>query len=91
MATIIVTLMIMPDSPEANLKAIQEAAKKAIVEFGGQMAREEFVPIAFGLTAVQLMFTMNEDKGSTESLEDQIKEINEVQSVEVTDVRRTLG
>ena len=91
MATIVVTMKIMPDSPDADLAKIEISAKEKIAKFGGEVAKSEQVPIAFGLIALNLFFVMDEKKGSTENLENEILLIDEVQSVEVTDVRRAIG
>ena len=48
-------------------------------------------PIAFGLKALNIIFVMDEAKGSTEPLEDSVSDIEGVQSVEITDVRRAVG
>ena len=40
---------------------------------------------------MNLVFIMDEKKGSTEKLEDDIADIPGVQSVEVVDVRRAVG
>ena len=55
------------------------------------MGKVEQEPIAFGLKALKLIFVMEESIGSTESLEEDIKKIHGIQSVEVTDVRRAIG
>ncbi|NTV23799.1 MAG: elongation factor 1-beta [Nanoarchaeota archaeon] len=92
MADVIVTLEIMPDSPEIDLKKLEHAALKEIKAFAGiDNHKTEVVPVAFGLKAVKIMFVMAEDKGSTEDLEDAISKIDGVTSVEVKDVRRTIG
>lgn len=91
MAQVVITLKIMPDSPDVNLEDIKAEAKELISEFGGEVGREEIEPVAFGLKALKLFFVMNESLGSTESLEETINKIDGVQSVEVTDVRRAVG
>ena len=92
MARVVVTLKIMPKESNTDLKKIAEEAKKHIREFAGKdEIKEEEEPIAFGLKALKIIFVMDESIGSTEELEDDISEIKEVQSVEVTDVRRAIG
>lgn len=91
MAQVIVTLKIMPVSPETLLPAIQEAATKLIHEFGGQVGKVDIQEVAFGLKSLNLFFMMDEDKGSTESLETEVAKIGGVNSVDVIDVRRALG
>ena len=91
MAEVNVTLKIMPESPNTNLDAIYEEADAKVKEFGGEIGKKEEQEVAFVLKSLIIMFVMDESLGSTETLENQIKEINGVQSVEVTDVRRAIG
>ena len=92
MANVVVTLNIMPVSPSIELEKVESEAKRYISEFAGLLnSKTEIVPIAFGLKAVKIIFVMDEDKGSTEILEENIAKINGVNSVEVLDVRRTIG
>jgi len=91
MAKVIITLKIMPSSPETDLKAIQTMAEKKIEEFGGEVGKVEEEPVAFGLKSLNLIFIMDESIGDTEVLEKQIAESEDINSVEVTDVRRALG
>ena len=91
MAEVIVTLKIMPDSPESDLEAIKAAATKEISDFGGEVGKVDIQPIAFGLKALNLFFVMDEAKGATDPLEEKVSAIKGVTSVEVTDVRRAIG
>lgn len=91
MAKVIVTLKIMPDSPETDLAAVQESAEKEITGFGGAPAKVEIEPIAFGLKALKIYFIMDESKGATDPLEEKISTLDGVHSVEVIDVRRAIG
>lgn len=91
MATVIVTLKIMPSSPEEDLDSIKSAAEKMITEFGGTVGKTELEPIAFGLKAVVFMFALAESVGGTEELEAKIAAVQGVSSVQVTDVRRAVG
>ena len=92
MATIIITLKIMPESPDIDLSKIENKVKEKITEFAEETEmKTEQEAIAFGLKALKIIFTMDESKGSTEELEDNIKDIEGVQNVEVVDVRRAVG
>ncbi len=91
MATVIVTLKVMPSSPEEDLDSIKSAAAKMIAEFGGTVGKTELEPIAFGLKAIVFMFAMAESIGDTEELEAKIAAVQGVSSVQVTDVRRAVG
>jgi len=91
MAYVIVNLKITPEGIEANLEKIKNESVKMIEEFGGKVGKTEEVPVAFGLKSVNITFSMNEEKGGTEPLEEKIKTIEEVQTVQVLSVSRALG
>jgi elongation factor 1-beta len=82
----------MPTSPETDLAKIEQQAKEEITAFTDtDTFKVEQKPIAFGLKSVNITFTMDENKGSTDELEEKIATLNGVNSVEVTDVRRAIG
>ena len=92
MARVVVTLRIMPQNTEVDLNDLETKAKHEIVKFcSSQEFRASVQPIAFGLKALDIIFVMEESKGSTEELEKRISQISGVESVEVTDVRRAIG
>lgn len=92
MANVVVTMRIMPKNPGIDLSKIEAQAKKEIVDFcDSNEFKTQIEPIAFGLKALNIIFVMDENKGSTERLEKKISEIEGVESVEVTDVRRAIG
>tara|TARA_Y100000310_G_C20500388_1_gene723682 strand:- start:412 stop:687 length:276 start_codon:yes stop_codon:yes gene_type:complete len=91
MAEVIITLKVMPDSPERDLNDLKEHITAQVKDFGGDVGKTEEEPIAFGLKALLIIFVMDEAKGSTEELEKQIAGLDGVQSVDVTDVRRAIG
>ncbi|MEK6892383.1 MAG: elongation factor 1-beta [Nanoarchaeota archaeon] len=92
MARVVVSLRIMPQSPDVNLSELEKKAKHEIVAFcSSEEFRTEIQPIAFGLKALMILFVMEESIGSTEKLEQKISQIEGVESVEVTDVRRAVG
>jgi elongation factor 1-beta len=92
MAKAIVTIKIMPEGPSIDLGKISPEIEEKIISFAGEGdRRKEIEPIAFGLNALKIIFVMDEKKGSTEPLENEISAIEGVQSVEVIDVRRAIG
>ena len=92
MAQVVVTLKIMPKSPETNLDKIEHEAKAKIADFSkNSEIRAKHEPIAFGLKAIKITFVMDESKGSTDTLEESIISIEGVNSVETVDVRRAIG
>ncbi len=91
MATVIVTMKIMPSSPDEDLELIKSVAAKLITEFGGTVGKVDVEPVAFGLKALVFMFAMSESLGDTEDVEKKISALDGVNSVQVTDVRRAIG
>lgn len=92
MAKIVATIKIMPTSPEIDLDKLENEAKTKITDFSqNQEIKSEQEPVAFGLKALKIMFVMEESKGSMDPLEEDIKTIPGVNSVEVIDVRRAIG
>jgi len=78
---------LMPDSTEANLDEIQEAAKKIVEDFGGTNKEYSIEPVAFGLKAVIVFFFYPDDK-NTENLEEEFSKIPNVQSAQLIDMRK---
>lgn len=92
MASVVVTLRIMPQNPSINLSEVEAKAKKEIIDFcSSKEFKTQVEPVAFGLKSLNIIFVMEESKGSTEKLEGKISQIDGVESVEVTDVRRAIG
>lgn len=83
----------MPQTPDSDLDYIRNEAVGMIDEFTGFEADKkiEEKPVAFGLKALDITFVMKEETGDLEPLENKLVEIDGVQSVDVTDVRRALG
>ena len=91
MAQVIVSLKIMPKSPEIKLDDVEVKAKEIIVNKAGEGdMKVEIVPVAFGLNSLNIIFVMNEES-NLDTIEELINEIEGVNSVEVTDVRRAIG
>ncbi len=91
MAQVIITIRIMPESPDTDLAKIEEEATQLISKFGGSVGKSEKIPVAFGLKAVDLTFVSDEDKGSPDDLEIEIANLENVASATVTNVTRALG
>jgi elongation factor 1-beta len=91
MADAIVTLKIMPESPETDLSVLEEEIKKIILKHGGEVGRVKIEPVAFGLKALFLTYVIDEALGGTEPVEKEVSSFSGVNSAEVTDVRRAIG
>ena len=90
MGTALIKIKIMPTSPETDLEEIKSKAKEAINETGGEKPTFEEEPVAFGLKAVIASFALDEDK-SLDAIEEKLKTVENVNSVQVIDMRRAFG
>ena len=91
MARVVITIKVMPDSPETDLQELTINAKNVIEKHGGEVGKEEIEPVAFGLKAIKLTFIRDEAKGGADAIEAELAELEGVTSAEVIDVRRAIG
>ena len=57
MADVVITLTIMPDSPDVDLKQVESLALDKVKSFSGmENYKVELEPVAFGLKAVKILF-----------------------------------
>jgi len=90
MGTVLIKIKLMPSSPEVNLEEIKEKAKTIVETEEGKKVRFEEEPIAFGLKALITFFALDESK-DVEPIENKLKEIENINSAEIIDVRRAFG
>jgi len=91
MATAGIQFKIMPESLEVNLEELKEQIKSKIESFeSGVFNKAEEEPIAFGLKALIITIALSEDE-EVDLVENAIKEIENVSSVELIDYRRAIG
>ena len=91
MAQMVVTFKLMPESPDVNLDDVKKNTESKVKSFAGEgEVRFEEEPIGFGLVALKVLFAVDEEK-SLEELENDLKTIEGVSSVEVVDMRRGIG
>ena len=90
MNVVAVKIKIMPDSPESDMKKIEKDVKAVLEKNDVKNPNFEVQPIAFGLKALIMMFGWPEDK-QLEELEEKLKKIASVGSVQVIDIRRAIG
>lgn len=85
-----VKIRIMPTSPETELGALEITVKSLVEKLGGKNCSFEEEPIAFGLKAIIAFFAWPEEL-ELETLETELKNIEDVSSIQVVDMRRALG
>jgi translation elongation factor aEF-1 beta len=90
MALALIKVKIMPDSPSTDLDKIESASKTILEKKGSKSMRFEREPIAFGLTAVIVGFSWD-DNDSNEEVVESLGKIENVSSAEVIDYRRAFG
>lgn len=90
MGIALITIKLMPTSPEVDLEKIKQNAEETIKQNQGNKIRFEEEPIAFGLKAVKAFFSISEDQ-ELESIEEELRKIENINSVQVIDMRRAFG
>lgn len=91
MAQVIITVKLMPTDIEVDLSELEKSASKEIEKFGGKIGRVTQEPIAFGLKALMISFFSDESKSNLDPLEDLLRNLENVESVDIVEVRRALG
>jgi len=90
MGTVAVKIKVMPDSPETDMKEIEEKVRETLKKAESGSPQTEIQPIAFGLKALIVLFGWPEEK-ALEEFEETLRRIKGVGSVEVIDMRRAIG
>lgn len=90
MGTAAVKMKFMPSSPAVDLEEIKNKIKKVLERENVKNPGFEEEPIAFGLKAIVVMFGWPEEK-ELETLERKFSEIENVNSVQLIDIRRAIG
>ena len=85
-----VRIKIMPISQKTDLEKIKSEAKTIVEQSGGKNCKFEEELIAFGLKAIIIFFAWPEEK-ELEGLEKALEKIEDVNSVQVIDMRRAFG
>ncbi|MCC5994311.1 MAG: elongation factor 1-beta [Candidatus Aenigmarchaeota archaeon] len=83
MAKVLVTLRIMPKDINVDIQNLKSEILSKI------KASIQEVPIAFGLTALDVFVLAEDKEGEMERIEKLLKEINGVGEIEVIEVTRT--
>ena len=92
MTQVVITIKIMPISPETNLDTLEIKVLDKIKIFTGETQTKKLIePIAFGLKALNITFVAEESKGSPDKMVEEINSFDEVNSAEISDVRRAIG
>ena len=90
MALVAVIFKVMPVSPDVDMKKLRENVEAKLKKIGGMLHKVDEQPIAFGLKALVFLIGWDE-KNDPDLIETEIAKIKDVNSVEITDVRRAIG
>jgi len=90
MGTAAVKMKFMPSSPDVDLENLKSEIIKVLENEEVKNPGFEEEPIAFGLKAVIVMFGWPEEK-PLEKLEESFSKIENVNSVQLIDIRRAIG
>lgn len=90
MAFALIKVKIMPDSPSADLEKLERKATEILTEAGSKSIKFEKEPVAFGLVALIVGFSWD-DNESNDALMEQLQTMHEVSSAEIIDYRRAIG
>ena len=88
MSDVAAILKVMHESPEVDLDALKQTITETIDE--NVLERIEDEPIGFGLVALNVTIVVDDGEGGTEPIEEALANIDDIQSVEVVDVRRLM-
>ena len=91
MAQIIVTLKIMPESPDVELESLVAPVTEAISAEGGSVSAHEQEPIGFGIKALLITFSRDEGLGNLDGIEERVNALAGIENCESVNVRRALG
>ena len=91
MGITLIKIKMMPSSPEVNFEEVKVKAKEIVEANKGTRVEFEEQPIAFGLNALIVGFEQNEDDGELDPIEEGLRKIENVSSVQVIDMRRAFG
>jgi len=90
MGTAAVKMKFMPSSPDVDLEEMKTNITKILENEEISHSSFEEEPIAFGLKAIIATFGWPEEK-ELETLEKKFSEIENVNSVQLIDIRRAIG
>ena len=91
MAEVIVKLKVMPISPDADLKKLEEFCRIKFTENKAKFHSVSIEEVAFGLKALVFVIFGDEKILNVDVLEAAIKESADVSTTDVIDVRRAVG
>ncbi len=89
MGKLIVTMKVLPDSPERDLDGLGRKVEDVLLKYG-KIYKRSIEPIAFGINALIFAVLLDEEdtKGGTDPIEEDVKKVKGVQDAQVTDATK---
>jgi len=91
MGLVLVTFKVMPETIDVDLQNVANECKTIIEKLDGKVLDFKEEPIGFGLSSLIIRFSINELENNLDLIEDNVRNINGVNSIDVIDVRRAIG
>lgn len=91
MADVIVKMKVMPTGVDIDLDKLAKSCEEIINAAGGKVHKKEQEEVAFGLKAIVFIFLGDEKQINIDEIEAKLKEIKDVSTVDILDVRRAFG
>lgn len=82
MAKIVMVVRLMPSEADVDLEGLLERVKGGLPE-GVELKEAKIEPLAFGMSVIEAAFTMPEEEGVTDKLEEYLKGFPEIEEVSV--------
>ena len=89
MGTALIRYKIMPEGMPKDLEVLKDKLKEIVEKFEGKVNQTDEEAIAFGLKAIILTISLDEGKETT-PIEEAMKSLDEISSLDVIDYRRAL-
>lgn len=87
MARVVMVVKIMPSDTDVNLEELIDRIREGVPE-GVELREAKIEPLAFGMSVIEAAFTMSEEEGITDKLEQSLRKIPQIGEIDVIMVSR---
>lgn len=91
MAQVLFKIKIMPEDIGIDLVKLKEEIKKVIEHYKGHVTNDSEEEVAFGLKSLMVDFWIDDKETDSDEVEDNLRNVEGVGSLEILDIRRALG
>ncbi len=89
MGTVILTMRMMPKDANVDIESWKDQVKDVISKYG-ELLSADVEPIAFGLKALKITFSLEDKEGLMDNVESELKTIEGVGELSVISMGRSL-